>query len=96
MAQTTRAGYRPAPAWGWQDKAACFGANMELFFGPDGERAPARERREQKALRICAGCPVRAACREHALSAPEISGVWGGLTEEQRAQERGRRSRQVA
>jgi WhiB family transcriptional regulator, redox-sensing transcriptional regulator len=96
MAQTARGRQRPTTAWGWQEKAACFGANLDLFFGADGERAPARDRREQRALRICAGCPVLKACREHALSAPESSGVWGGLTEEQLAQERGRRRQQVA
>jgi WhiB family transcriptional regulator, redox-sensing transcriptional regulator len=33
---------------------------------------------------VCAGCPVRAACLEHALRTRERFGVWGGLTEEER------------
>jgi WhiB family transcriptional regulator, redox-sensing transcriptional regulator len=96
MAQRTRAARRPAPAWGWQERAACRAASLDLFFGPEGERQPERTAREQQALRICAGCPVRAACLEHALTAPEPAGVWGGMSEEQRTDERRRRIRHVA
>lgn len=72
------------PRWGWQEQAACRDADLELFFGTEGE--PKRERlaREARALAICAGCPVRAACLSHAAYAPERYGVWGGTTDEQR------------
>ncbi|MEJ8645170.1 WhiB family transcriptional regulator [Streptomyces sp. MS1.HAVA.3] len=33
---------------------------------------------------MCAGCPVRRACLDHALRTREPFGVWGGLTEEER------------
>ena len=33
---------------------------------------------------ICAACPVREACLEHALAVREKHGVWGGLTERER------------
>jgi len=30
----------PRPNWGWQDRAACKGADVVLFFGPDGDGSP--------------------------------------------------------
>ena len=33
---------------------------------------------------ICSTCPVREACLEHALSAREREGIWGGATERER------------
>ncbi|WP_328603446.1 WhiB family transcriptional regulator [Amycolatopsis sp. NBC_00345] len=32
----------------------------------------------------CRGCPVLAQCRAHALTAQELYGVWGGLSETDR------------
>ncbi|HEY9372573.1 WhiB family transcriptional regulator [Streptomyces sp.] len=84
---------RPRLIWQWQDDAACRREDLVLFFGPDGERQPERERRERKAKAICAQCPVRNECLDHALAAPEKSGTWGGLNEEERASERRRRQR---
>jgi WhiB family redox-sensing transcriptional regulator len=42
---------------------------------------------ETAALAVCAACPVVDACRRWALDPrrPERHGVWGGLTEQQRA-----------
>jgi hypothetical protein len=37
-----------------------------------------------RALRLCQGCPLRAACLEHALVRPELFGIWGGMTVGQR------------
>ncbi len=81
------------PRWGWQADAACFGMNVDLFFGRDGEPAAEREARERRAVAICGGCPVRDACLDHALTVPERYGVWGAMTEEQRAAHRRRRRR---
>lgn len=36
------------------------------------------------ALAVCSSCPVRTTCLDHALTAPERFGVWGGTTAEQR------------
>jgi WhiB family redox-sensing transcriptional regulator len=82
--------------WGWQEDAACRNMSVDLFFSPDGERQRERERREQGAIRICAQCPVRRKCLEHALRTPENYGVWGGMTEDGRATERRRRRRLTA
>lgn len=85
----------PAPVaevWDWQLRGACRGTDSAIFFHPENERGPARAARERKAVTICARCPVLARCRQHALSVQEPYGVWGGLTEAQRARLLSRRS----
>lgn len=74
-----------ADLWDWQLDAACRGLDSDVFFHPDRERGDARERREAAAKAVCAGCPVRDACLEHALDVREPYGVWGGLAEHERA-----------
>ena len=56
-----------------------------LFRSPDGERGPRRRNRENAAKAVCASCPVLNACREHALAVQEPYGIWGGLSEDDRA-----------
>ncbi len=72
--------------WDWQLLAACRGMDSSLFFAPDGERARARTRRIAKAKSVCAGCPALTNCRNYAIAAGEPCGIWGGLTEDERAQ----------
>lgn len=67
-----------SPTVGWQHRAACRGLPTGLFYPPTG--APAAE-----ALAVCARCPVRADCDEHARVHGEEYGVWGGRTEAERA-----------
>lgn len=69
----------------WQYDGACMGADADLFFSPEAERGLKRERRETAAKALCADCPVIERCREHALTVREPYGVWGGLTESDRA-----------
>jgi WhiB family transcriptional regulator, redox-sensing transcriptional regulator len=64
--------------------AACKGADIDLFFGPDAEFVSARKQREAEAKAICARCPARDACLAYALDASEPYGVWGGLNEAER------------
>jgi WhiB family redox-sensing transcriptional regulator len=71
--------------WEWQYEGLCREASPELFFHPEGERGPARRWRQARAVAICRRCPVQAQCREHALRVGEPYGIWGGLTEEDRA-----------
>jgi WhiB family transcriptional regulator, redox-sensing transcriptional regulator len=79
----------PGPAeanWAWQSRGRCRTLGPTLFFGTDRERGARREERERAAKRVCAGCPVRDPCRDHALQVREVYGVWGGLTELEREQ----------
>ncbi len=69
----------------WEDLAACKGSDASLFFGPHRfEPKRDRESREAIAKSICAECPVRPECLEHALAAGEHFGIWGGLNERER------------
>ena len=63
----------------WRQYARCLGADSALFY-------PASESEEaaDDAKAICVVCPVREACLEHAITAREKQGVWGGLTERER------------
>ena len=70
--------------WEWQYQGACKGVDTEIFFLEHGDRAQAKRKKEQKAISICRACPVINECREHALRVPELYGVWGGMTADQR------------
>ena len=84
MAELSRLPIPVADVWQWQLEGACRDADPQLFFHPEGERGPARHKRDAAAVQVCAGCPVLQQCREHGLSVREPYGVWGGLTEEDR------------
>ncbi|MGW0669798.1 WhiB family transcriptional regulator [Streptomyces sp. NPDC002746] len=47
--------------------ARCHGADLDLFFRGDREHHTTWQARRTAALRLCAGCPARAACEELAL-----------------------------
>ncbi|MEN8239668.1 MAG: WhiB family transcriptional regulator [Actinomycetota bacterium] len=61
----------------WAVFAACKDAKDVSFF-------PQSKTEERAAAAICAICPVREDCLEHALSTNERFGVWGGTSERQR------------
>jgi WhiB family transcriptional regulator, redox-sensing transcriptional regulator len=63
---------------GWREAALCAQVDPELFFpGKGGPLGPAR--------RICAACPVQAACLTDALNTHDVSyGIRAGLTARQR------------
>lgn len=63
----------------WRHQAACSRADPELFFGQ-----PEEVRRIAKAKAVCSGCPVQNDCLIYALEKPELYGVWGGMTGEER------------
>ena len=76
----------------WQLHAACRGMDSDTFFHPPGERNHARSDRIAKAKAICRQCPAISECRQHALSVREPYGIWGGLSEEERARHLGLQS----
>lgn len=85
MADVRRLPTPVAETWEWQLRGACRGMDSRLFFHPDGERGTSRALREKRAKRICASCPVLKQCRAHALQVGEPYGVWGGMSERERA-----------
>ncbi|ABH00142.1 possible transcriptional regulator, WhiB family protein (plasmid) [Rhodococcus jostii RHA1] len=69
----------------WQHRALYRGTDTDLFFSPDGERGNVRARRERAAKQICQDCPALDNCRAHALTATEGYGIWGDMSETERA-----------
>lgn len=76
---------------GWWSRAACAGADPDLFF-PISRSGPAL-RQVMRAKAICARCDIRRECLRYALGAGSIQGVWGGMTEEERRRLRRRQRR---
>lgn len=74
----------------WRLRAECRDAPIELFFTDDEEdarnRSVQRQRRrdEVAAKALCRECPVRVQCELHAAREPEQYGIWGGLTAQER------------
>ena len=66
----------------WRDKSACLTVDPELFF-PVGNTGPALDQIE-KAKQVCAQCPVIENCLQYAIESNQDSGVWGGLSEDER------------
>ncbi len=67
----------PTPPDFWQDRAACFGVDPDVFF-------PISEEEAGPALMFCGVCQIREECLAWALKNGERYGVWGGLTEQRR------------
>jgi len=84
MADVSRLPGPNADIWDWQLIGLCRGEDPNVFFHPEGERGPARVNRDASAKAICAACPVKVQCAQHALAVREPYGVWGGLTEDER------------
>lgn len=56
----------------WTVDAACAGTEVDFYSTKQDDI--------EKALDICASCPVRKACIQEALDRSERFGVWGGAT----------------
>jgi WhiB family redox-sensing transcriptional regulator len=61
----------------WSVFAACLEAKDVSFF-------PQNKAQERAAAAICAICPVRGECLDHALATKERFGMWGGVSERRR------------
>ena len=66
----------------WMSEALCTQVDPDLFY-PDNELGAALPKK------ICGACPVRLACLAYAFEHDERHGVWGGLSEQERARARG-------
>lgn len=69
----------------WYEQGACREADDTLFFHPDGETGSAKAQRINQAKAVCHGCDAILACRTYALKKREGYGIWGGLSEDERA-----------
>ncbi|MFC8181746.1 WhiB family transcriptional regulator [Rhodococcus sp. NPDC057297] len=84
----TKTVWLPSPVaekWEWQLEGRCRGTDSSAFFHPPDERGHAHANREMVAKQICSSCGVVDQCRRYALAAREPFGVWGGLSESERA-----------
>ncbi len=75
------ASYNHAPeceAVAWQLRATCRDYDPEIW-------QPRNERDAEIPRAICRHCPVIVQCRAWALDNHEVYGVWGGLSESERA-----------
>lgn len=75
----TSADWPPVHDPRWREKAHCLGRDGELFF-PEGDQPTAI------ATDICRHCQVREDCLAYAMGHDERYGIWGGLTEAERAE----------
>ncbi|MEV6383096.1 WhiB family transcriptional regulator [Streptomyces sp. NPDC051773] len=66
----------------WRFGAQCANEDPELFF-PIGNTGPALIQIEE-AKSVCRRCLVIETCLQWALEAGQGSGVWGGLSEDER------------
>jgi WhiB family redox-sensing transcriptional regulator len=71
----------------WQARGLCFKlpAADRVFFGADGESPEDQAAREAQAVQVCDRCPVQLRCALWALRTGADFGVYGGLTEKERA-----------
>ena len=72
-------------AEGWQRFAACSGEMSTAFYPPvHTEDRRAKRLRESRAKAVCASCPVKSDCLDHAITHDERYGIWGGQTAKER------------
>ena len=74
----------------WRDHALCSGTDPDLFF-PVGTTGQALVSIDH-AKRVCQQCTVTRECLDFALETNQDSGIWGGLSEEERRQIRRQRA----
>ena len=77
----------------WQEVASCRQYDNVLFFGEEGEPEVDKQNREAHAKSICKACPVLEPCLEFAMETNQKYGIWGGLTDKERASLKRRRAR---
>ena len=86
----------------WRADAACVGEPTEAFFADErwaeveGRFVRWTHASELDAKALCAVCPVRDDCLDHAMTLPERHGVWGGLNARERDRLRRKRQRRRA
>jgi WhiB family redox-sensing transcriptional regulator len=75
----------------WRNRATCLGEDPELFF-PTGTTGPALVQIDE-AKAICHRCEVVDTCLRWAMESGADTGVWGGLSDDERRSLNRRRAR---
>ena len=75
----------------WRHQAVCRDEDPELFF-PVGNSGPALSQIASAKL-VCNRCPVTTQCLNWALETGQDSGVWGGMSEDERRALKRRKTR---
>lgn len=78
----------------WRSFGACLSADPDLFFPIS--LTSASETQISWAKSHCARCAVRRECSDFALDHPDVQGIWGGLTDNERRNLRRSRKRGAA
>jgi WhiB family redox-sensing transcriptional regulator len=68
--------------YSWRNDAICRDTDPDLFF-PVGTTGLALVQ-IARAKEVCGECPVKVDCLDYALETNQDSGIWGGLSEEER------------
>jgi len=82
----------------WADQAACQGAPMSVMFpkGTYGGQRGGKPPDYSVGRYLCATCPVKGLCLDHALEHNERHGMWGGMDPKERDAEKRKRYRAAA
>lgn len=84
---------RMVPQGDWVREGLCATDDPDRWFPTVSNSTPGRAEEIAAVKAICWACPVRRACLEWAVAAREPHGIWGGMTEQERALLRRRRAR---
>lgn len=68
----------------WREQARCLGEDPQMWF----PASPGATKVSRQAVALCRMCEVRIQCLDYALTTGQVYGIWGGLTEQEREQER--------
>jgi WhiB family redox-sensing transcriptional regulator len=60
----------------WMSEARCRGARPDIFYPLEPNFAEARA--------VCRSCVVKVECLSYAIEKPELFGVWGGMSPQER------------
>lgn len=63
----------------WHREAACYDSEHPDIWFPEANTG-----HQAEARRECMACPVRLECLDYALERPDLVGIWGGMTDDER------------
>lgn len=78
----------------WRNGAACKKVDPELFFPVGNVKSGPGLEQVDRAKAVCRGCTVQGECLIYAIEHNQDSGIWGGLTEDERREIKRRANRE--